>query len=114
MPDIPVEIAKVKPLEVVDGSDHLSKEDAEAVADALHQLVEQSSGVEGVGMGKGQDAFDVRISALAPYHELWTVPLVHQLVPWLEELARKYHWGNYVLVRATGERVFESMPVFTR
>ena len=61
-----------------------------------------------------EEAYDVRNGALAPFHELWRYPLVHRLVPGLEQLAGKYHWGNYVVVRATGERIFESMPIYTR
>ena len=39
---------------------------------------------------------------------------LRELVRGLEELASRYHVGNFVVVRATGERVFEDMPVFTR
>ncbi|KAL1762667.1 phosphatidylserine decarboxylase-domain-containing protein, partial [Schizophyllum commune] len=35
-------------------------------------------------------------------------------IPWLERLAAKYHVGNYVIVRETGERVFEYMPLYAR
>jgi len=36
------------------------------------------------------------------------------LVPEIESLATHYHIGNYVLVRGTNERIFESMPIYAR
>jgi phosphatidylserine decarboxylase len=39
---------------------------------------------------------------------------LHNLVPGLENLASKYHIGNYVLVRGTNEKFFESMPIYAR
>ncbi|KAI5895059.1 uncharacterized protein SCHCODRAFT_02618486 [Schizophyllum commune H4-8] len=35
-------------------------------------------------------------------------------IPWLERLAARYHVGNYVIVRESGERVFEYMPLYAR
>jgi phosphatidylserine decarboxylase len=29
-------------------------------------------------------------------------------------LANKYHFGNYVAIRGTNEKLFESMPIYER
>ena len=41
-------------------------------------------------------------------------PFLHKFVPQLQNLADKYHVGNYVIVRKTGEKMFESMPIYAR
>lgn len=112
MVHIPAALAESKPVEIVEGTEHLAMSDLSAVVAALERLVE--SGAGGPGEEDEEEAYDVRNGALAPFHELWRYPLVHRLVPGLEQLAGKYHWGNYVVVRATGERIFESMPIYTR
>jgi phosphatidylserine decarboxylase len=45
----------------------------------------------------------------------------HKLTPWvkkfdvkLEDLTVKHHAGNYVINRDTGEKFFESMPIYAR
>ncbi|KAH9856812.1 phosphatidylserine decarboxylase-domain-containing protein [Lenzites betulinus] len=73
------------------------------VAAALEKLVEHSA-----------DHADVRNAIHAPMHMLKSIPLVHKLVPGIEELAEQYHVGNFVIVRSTGERIFESMPIYPR
>ncbi|KAK0203038.1 phosphatidylserine decarboxylase-domain-containing protein [Desarmillaria ectypa] len=45
---------------------------------------------------------------------MFRIPWIHKLIPELERLAAEYHIGNYVMIRATGERVFESMPIYAR
>ncbi|KAK0189157.1 hypothetical protein F5146DRAFT_1205431 [Armillaria mellea] len=45
---------------------------------------------------------------------MFRIPWIHKLIPELEKLAAEYHIGNYVVIRATGERVFESMPIYAR
>ena len=113
MPHISAEVAQSKPVEVVKGLEHLgtasAKSDADAVVAALRKLVDAGEGAEGADAD-----FDVRHGVHAPFHELWSLPLVHRLVPGLEELANKYHFGNFVIVRDTGERIFESMPIYPR
>ncbi|KIJ20648.1 hypothetical protein PAXINDRAFT_160190 [Paxillus involutus ATCC 200175] len=42
------------------------------------------------------------------------LPLLHKFVPQLEKLANTYHVGNYVFDRKTGEKFFESMPIYAR
>jgi phosphatidylserine decarboxylase len=38
----------------------------------------------------------------------------HKLIPGLENLAAKYHTGNFVIVRDTNEKIFELMPLYAR
>ncbi|KZT64876.1 hypothetical protein DAEQUDRAFT_677771 [Daedalea quercina L-15889] len=45
-------------------------------------------------------------------HKLAQLPLVHKLIPGLEKLATEYHVGNYVYNRETGQRFWESMPIY--
>jgi hypothetical protein len=44
------------------------------------------------------------------------LPFVGKLkwVPGIEKLAAKYHWGNFVAIRGTNDRIFESMPIYAR
>jgi phosphatidylserine decarboxylase len=41
-------------------------------------------------------------------------PFLHKWVPGIENLASKKHWGNFVAVRGTDKRIFESMPIYAR
>ncbi|KAG9309536.1 phosphatidylserine decarboxylase-domain-containing protein [Chiua virens] len=41
-------------------------------------------------------------------------PFLNKFVPQLQNLANKYHVGNYVVDRKTGEKFFESMPIYAR
>jgi len=43
-------------------------------------------------------------------HHSW----LNKFVPQLEALAAKYHVGNYVIIRGTNQRIFESMPIYAR
>ena len=110
MPHISQELAESKPLEVVSGTEHLLKADAESAVKALQHLVEQSA----PKTEDGTDPHDVRNGVHAPFHQLSNLPFVHKLVPGLEDLANEYHFGNYVVVRGTGVRIFESMPIYPR
>ncbi|EPS95765.1 hypothetical protein FOMPIDRAFT_140862 [Fomitopsis schrenkii] len=47
-------------------------------------------------------------------HKLAQLPFVHKLIPGLEKLATEYHVGNYVINRETGQRFWESMPIYPR
>jgi phosphatidylserine decarboxylase len=44
------------------------------------------------------------------------IPFVGKLkwIPGIEKLAAKYHWGNFVAIRGTNDRIFESMPIYAR
>ena len=37
-----------------------------------------------------------------------------ELIPGIEQLASQYHVGNFVEMRGTGEKFFESMPIYPR
>ena len=43
-------------------------------------------------------------------HHTW----LSKFIPQLESLAAKYHVGNYVMIRGTNQRFFESMPIYAR
>ncbi|KAJ3995608.1 phosphatidylserine decarboxylase-domain-containing protein [Lentinula boryana] len=42
------------------------------------------------------------------------VPWIHKMIPGIEKLAANYHIGNFVVVRGSGEKIFESMPIYAR
>ncbi|KIY68378.1 hypothetical protein CYLTODRAFT_395522 [Cylindrobasidium torrendii FP15055 ss-10] len=46
--------------------------------------------------------------------DLRTAGWLKDLLPELERLAASYHFGNFVVTRGTGEKVFESMPLYAR
>lgn len=46
--------------------------------------------------------------------DLQTAGWLKDLLPELERLAASYHFGNFVVQRGTGEKVFESMPLYAR
>ncbi|KAI0915368.1 hypothetical protein AcV5_003859 [Taiwanofungus camphoratus] len=78
-------------------------QDPGVAAAALEKLVDHSA-----------SHHDVRHSIHAPMHKIASIPLVHHLIPGIEKLAAEYHVGNYVIVRGTGQRFFESMPIYPR
>ncbi|KAI0737248.1 phosphatidylserine decarboxylase-domain-containing protein [Daedaleopsis nitida] len=103
MSHLPAEVAETKPVENIK-VEHLSDaKQPDDVAVALDKLVTMS-----------EEHDDVKHAVHAPMHMLSDLPLVHNLVPGLEDLANKFHVGNYVHVRATGEKIFESMPIYPR
>ncbi|EMD32877.1 hypothetical protein CERSUDRAFT_118332 [Gelatoporia subvermispora B] len=104
MSTIDQETAASKPVEPV-RPEHLPEgsRNPGAVASMLSALVEHSR-VEK----------DVRNSIHAPWHALPHLPRVAALVPGLEKLAAAHHVGNYVALRGSDQRFFESMPLATR
>lgn len=104
MSHIPAEVADTKPIENIHPNNlPAAGKEPDHVAVALETLVKQS-----------EEHDDVRNGMHAPMHQLHGLPLVHRLLPGLKDLATEYHVGNYVIVRATGERIFESMPIYPR
>lgn len=93
-----------KPIETIH-PDHLPDEDKhpEVAAAALQNLVEQS-----------EKHADVRNSIHAPIHRISDYPLVKKLIPGIQKVANEYHVGNYVQMRGSKERFFESMPIYPR
>ncbi|KAI0740541.1 phosphatidylserine decarboxylase-domain-containing protein [Earliella scabrosa] len=103
MAHLSAEVAETKPIEKIQ-LDHLpDAKDPDDIVAALEKLLQ---------MSEEQD--DVKNAMHAPMHMLCDIPLVHKLIPGLQELANKYHIGNFVIVRETGERIFESMPIYPR
>jgi phosphatidylserine decarboxylase len=76
---------------------------AEPVTKALYAAVDASE----------SDA-DVQAGIHAPINSIFGNSFVQKWVPGLQDLAAKYHVGNYVLMRGTGEKFFESMPLYPR
>ena len=77
--------------------------DPSVAAGALQALVEHSTKHE-----------DVRDTIHAPMHRLLSIPFVQKLIPGLEDVASQYHVGNYVQMRGSSEKFFESMPIYPR
>lgn len=77
--------------------------DPTVAASALQTLVEQSTQHE-----------DVQKSIHAPMHKLLDIPFVQKLIPGIENIASEYHVGNYVQMRGSSEKFFESMPIYPR
>lgn len=103
MSHIPAEVADTKPVETIHPDNLPAAKDPEHVAVALEALVKHS-----------EEHDDVKNTVHAPMHQLADLPLVHKLLPGIQDIANRYHVGNYVIVRETGERIFESMPIYPR
>ncbi|KAG5639070.1 hypothetical protein H0H81_007014 [Sphagnurus paluster] len=69
----------------------------------LEALVERSS-----------SQFDVSDGLHAPLHALQKSSWFSKLIPGLDKLENDVHAGNFVVVRDTGEQIFEYMPVYDR
>jgi len=91
-----------KPVEIIH-ADSLPDADLEQVAKALTKLVERSAKND-----------NVQEHIHASEYTLKELSWIHHLIPDLEKLAAKYHFGNYVVVRETNEPFFEFMPLYTR
>ncbi|KAI6149305.1 phosphatidylserine decarboxylase-domain-containing protein [Pisolithus tinctorius] len=97
------EVEIVKPIENIH-PDNLQRVHKEVVIHAFRQLVEHSHPSKGNG--------DVTTTVHASAHS--RVEWLHKVVPELETLAEKYHIGNFVAIRGTNQRFFESMPIYAR
>ena len=91
-----------KPIEHIETQSGLSGADDDDVAQGFASLVENTS----------QSSGDVThgIHGAAHTHH----PFLHKFVPQLQTLADKFHVGNFVIDRKTGEKFFESMPIYAR
>ncbi|KAF8875750.1 phosphatidylserine decarboxylase-domain-containing protein [Mucidula mucida] len=87
---IPSHAVADRPLELGLAQESLKDTDQDHLALALETLIDNSA-------TSNEDA-----------------PWMHKLIPELEKLAAQYHLGNYVLIRATGKKIFESMPIYAR
>lgn len=71
---------------------------------ALHKLVAETSPEHG-------GTHDVSKTIHTPIYTVASHPWLGKYIPGLETLAAKYHVGNFVFVRETCEKIFESMPI---
>lgn len=72
---------------------------------ALDKLVDETD------VTKGPGTPDVSKTIHTPTHTVPTHPWLGKYIPGFEALAAKYHVGNFVVDRDTGEKFFESMPI---
>ncbi|KAJ4470099.1 phosphatidylserine decarboxylase-domain-containing protein [Lentinula aciculospora] len=82
---------------------NLSEAQDEHIAKGLESMVAHSETNHDVSHGihmHGKNVFEV--------------PWIHKMIPGIEKLAANYHIGNFVVVRESGERIFESMPIYAR
>lgn len=94
-----------KPIKQINTQSVLAGANNDDVASGFVGLVENSSRPP---QGSGEVTQDIH----APAHA--HLPFLHKLVPQLENLANKYHVGNFVIDRKTKEKFFESMPIYAR
>jgi phosphatidylserine decarboxylase len=82
---------------------------------SLPDANEQTTGdaLESIVNNTAQEA-DVTQGIHATVRSTSKIPFIHKLVPGLENLANKYHVGNYVAIRGGDEKFFESMPIYAR
>ncbi|CAL1711900.1 unnamed protein product [Somion occarium] len=93
-----------KPIEKIHPSNFPKEsQDPEITAQALDTLVEQSAKHD-----------DVQHNIHTPMHRLLHNRLIQNLIPGIEKIASEYHVGNFVMMRGTGEKFFESMPLYPR
>ncbi|KAF9244644.1 phosphatidylserine decarboxylase-domain-containing protein [Melanogaster broomeanus] len=93
-----------KPIEHITNQSGLGGANDDDVAQGLTHVVENTQ--------PSQGGSDVMLGIHAPAHS--HLPFLHKFVPQLENLANKYHVGNYVIDRKTGQKFFESMPIYAR
>lgn len=93
-----------KPIEHITARSGLGDASDDDVALGFTRLVENTQPSESAG--------DVMQGIHAPAHSQHS--FLHKFVPQLQNLANKYHVGNYVINRKTGEKFFESMPIYAR
>lgn len=83
------------------------------IAEALKESVERSDPRHAANSNDVTQGIHGHLHHFAPGlpgHHSW----LNKFVPHLQSLATKYHAGNYVAIRGTNERVFESMPIYAR
>jgi phosphatidylserine decarboxylase len=72
-----------------------------------------AKGLEGLVDESAKDA-DVTKGTHMHSKNIFEIGWITKLIPGIEKLANEYHIGNYVVVRGTNERIFESMPIYAR
>ncbi|KAJ3986296.1 phosphatidylserine decarboxylase-domain-containing protein [Lentinula detonsa] len=93
-----------KPVEEIQPqTNNLSEAQDEHIAKGLESMVAQSETNHDVSHGIHMHGKNVL-----------EVPWIHKMIPGIEKLAANYHIGNFVVVRESGEKIFESMPIYAR
>ncbi|KAJ3801733.1 phosphatidylserine decarboxylase-domain-containing protein [Lentinula aff. detonsa] len=93
-----------KPVEKIQPqTNSLSEAQDEHIAQGLESMVAQSETNHDVSHGIHMHGKNVL-----------EVPWIHKMIPGIEKLAANYHIGNFVVVRESGEKIFESMPIYAR
>ncbi|KAJ3745744.1 phosphatidylserine decarboxylase-domain-containing protein [Lentinula detonsa] len=93
-----------KPVEKIQPqTNNLSEAQDEHIAKGLESMVAQSETNHDVSHGIHMHGKNVL-----------EVPWIHKMIPGIEKLAANYHIGNFVVVRESGEKIFESMPIYAR
>jgi len=98
----------------------LNSDNAGDVHDVTNDHLEE--GVDQEHLSKGLTALvdksithpDVSETIHAPTHKPEKHSLLNKFIPGFEKLATRYHVGNFVIVRGTNEKIFESMPIYAR
>ncbi|KAF9219791.1 hypothetical protein BS17DRAFT_804294 [Gyrodon lividus] len=93
-----------KPIEHITKESGLEGANEDSIAQGLTKVVENTHPSQGGG--------DVTQGIHGAAHS--HLPFLHKVVPQLENLASTYHVGNYVIDRETGQKFFESMPIYAR
>lgn len=92
-----------KPIEEIHPR-NLQETHKDVIVHAFKQLIDHSHPSKGNG--------DITQGIHSSAHS--RLPWLHEFVPQLESLADKYHVGNFVAIRGTNQRFFESMPIYAR
>lgn len=95
-------INEEKPIERIT-KDSLPDANQGDLTSSLKALVEHSSNHD-----------DVAQNIHTHMHIVPYVPWIHKIIPGIEKLTTKYHVGNFVMVRGTNQKIFESMPIYAR
>ena len=82
---------------------HLSNAGDESIAKGLESMVAHSDTNHDVSHGIHMHG-----------KHIFGIPWIQKMIPGIENLAAEYHIGNYVVIRESGERIFESMPIYAR
>jgi phosphatidylserine decarboxylase len=110
-----------RPVETVH-PDSLPKATHKQVAEALEKLVDQSTSHHDLNDSIHASAHSESIIKVLTWLRskstlslgIGHIPFLKKLIPGFEWLANKYHIGNYVAMRGTDEKFFESMPIYAR
>lgn len=98
-----------KPVEKHDSPD-------KSLPDATHQQVVDTLGllVDSSDPSKATGTVPEGLSTHTPMHKVSKIHMLEKYIPGIEKVASEYHVGNFVAIRGSDERFFESMPLYPR